>query len=104
MTREITLSPQQQALVQQIIEQFLPDATVRVFGSRATGRARPYSDLDLLVVTPPRLSWDVRCALEDAFEASALPFRVDLVESESVPATLLPRILNEAQPLDSATA
>ena len=40
-----------QALVDQIVAEFAPLRVV-LFGSRATGRARPDSDIDLLVVMP----------------------------------------------------
>lgn len=62
-----------------VFSRLLPHAEVRVFGSRAMGRARPFSDLDLLVRTGKRLSWEQRIALQDAFEQSELPFRVDIV-------------------------
>jgi predicted nucleotidyltransferase len=36
--------------VRRIVDALIPGNEVWVFGSRATGRARPFSDLDLLVV------------------------------------------------------
>ena len=86
-------------MVRDIIRRTLPDAQVQVFGSRATGKARPYSVLDLLFVHPSQLPWHVRCALLDAFESSNLPFCVDLVESDNVPPGMLQRIRAESQPL-----
>lgn len=86
-------------MVRDIIHRTLPGADVQVFGSRATGKARPYSDLDLLFVHPSQLSWSIRCALQDAFESSSLPFCVDLVESDTVPPHMLQRIRAESQPL-----
>lgn len=72
---------------------------VAVFGSRATGRARPFSDLDLLLIDPPRLSWRQRAGLCDAFEASELPFRVDLVEAAGLAEGMAPRVMAEARRL-----
>ena len=95
----IDLSPSQQALVRQLIDGVLPGAQVAVFGSRATGRARPYSDLDLLLLYPPRLSWAQRADLRDAFEASELPFRVDLVEAEGLAEGMAQRVRGEARAL-----
>ena len=68
------------------------EARVRVFGSRATGRARPFSDLDLLFVQPARLSWQQRADLRDRFEASELPFRVDLVDGAALAAGMAARV------------
>lgn len=78
---KVALSPEQLCEVRQIIAQVIPGAQVWVFGSRATGKARPFSDLDLLLTQPSKLDWAQRAALTDAFEASRLPFRVDVVES-----------------------
>ena len=76
----VALSPEQLHDVRQIIAQVIPGAQVWVFGSRATGKSRPFSDLDLLLTHPPKLNWAQRAALRDGFEASRLPFRVDVVE------------------------
>jgi len=99
MEADVALTPEQKALVSEIIRQKLPAAQVQVFGSRATGKARPYSDLDLLFIQPARLAWEVRYELEDAFESSTLPFRVDLVDVETVSPQMLKRIRSEATTL-----
>jgi predicted nucleotidyltransferase len=51
-----------------------------VFGSRATGRARRYSDLDLVIDAGRRLTLDETAGLNEAFSDSDLPYRVDLVD------------------------
>jgi uncharacterized protein len=55
---------------------------VKVYGSRATGRARPSSDLDLVVYPPasPRALGDLRLA----FEESDLPIFVDVVAWDTI--------------------
>lgn len=97
--RPIALSSAQLSLVRQLLDSVLPGATVAVFGSRATGRARPHSDLDLLLIEPPRLSWAQRADLRDAFEASHLPFTVDLVEAAGLSSGMAQRVWQEATPL-----
>lgn len=67
-----------------------------MFGSRAAGRARPFSDLDLLLVEPARLSWLQRADLRDQFEASDLPFRVDVVEAGSLASGMAERVASES--------
>lgn len=96
----LCLSAAEQRLVRQIVDGVLPGAVIAVFGSRATGRARPYSDLDLLFIDPPRLDWAGRADLRDAFERSNLPFAVDLVEAAGLPAGMVQRVLAEAIRLD----
>ena len=95
----VALSAEQLRLVRQLLHRVLPGAAVAVFGSRATGRARPFSDLDLLVCDPPRLSWAQRADLRDAFEASALPFSVDVVELAGLAEGMRQRVQAEAVPL-----
>ena len=92
----VVLAPDQVRTVRAIMDRVIPGAQVRVFGSRATGRARPFSDLDLLVVQPARLSWVQRADLRDLFEASDLPFRVDVVEAESLPEGMAERVASES--------
>ena len=92
----VALSLAQCQLVRRLLDAVLPGATVKVFGSRATGQARPYSDLDLLLLNPARLTWQQRADLRDAFEASDLPFRVDLVDAAGLAPGMAQRVLAEA--------
>lgn len=92
----VALTPTQARTVRGIVDRVLPGAAVNVFGSRATGRARPFSDLDLLVVQPARLSWAQRADLRDLFEASDLPFRVDVVDAEALPEGMAERVASES--------
>lgn len=96
------LSAAQQRLVRDIIDRVLPGAEVWIFGSRATGRARPFSDLDLLVTRPSRLSWSHRAALRDGFEASDLPFLVDVVEADGLGGPMASRIAKERLPFPAS--
>ena len=91
----VALSPEQLHDVRKIIAEVIPGAQVWVFGSRATGKARPFSDLDLLLTQPPKLNWAQRAALRDGFEASRLPFRVDVVESAGLAFGVAERIRSE---------
>ena len=97
----VGLTEAQAATVRAIIDRVLPGAEVWVFGSRATGHARPFSDLDLLLAQPAALSWAQRADLRDAFEASDLPFRVDVVEAEGLSGGIRERVSAERVPLHS---
>jgi type I restriction enzyme S subunit len=74
------LEPDHEALVRRILRDHIPEREVWVIGSRAAGTAKRYSDLDLIVLGDDPLPREVRGNLEEAFEESDLPFRVDLVE------------------------
>ena len=49
----IDLPPQHLETIRAILRRYLPECEVRAFGSRVTGPAKSYSDLDLAVVHPP---------------------------------------------------
>jgi predicted nucleotidyltransferase len=57
-----------------------PGSAAWVFGSRATGRARRHSDLDLAIDAGRPLTLDEGAALAEAFSDSDLPYRVDIVD------------------------
>lgn len=63
-----------------ILATHLPGREVWAFGSRTTGRAKRYSDLDLAVIgsTP----WPIaeQAALREAFSDSNLAWKVDVVD------------------------
>lgn len=99
---ELALTAEQQAWVLQAVHDVVPQAQVQVFGSRATGRARPFSDLDLLLTTPERLSWQQRCELAERFEQGPLPFQVDVVEAVSLAPGMQARVLAEARSMTPA--
>ena len=95
-TAALMLSEEQTALLRRAVDDTVPGARVAVFGSRATGRARPFSDVDLLVLSPDPLPDVQRLTLIDALEASDLPFRVDVVPIATLPPGLRDRALAEA--------
>lgn len=59
--------------VRRILYQHVPQHAVWAFGSRARWSAKPYSDLDLAVITQQPLPLAVSAALAEAFSESNLP-------------------------------
>lgn len=98
----VALTEEQLCSVRAIIDRVLPGAEIWVFGSRATGHARPFSDLDLLLTQPRSLSWLQRADLREAFEASDLPFKVDVVEADGLSGVVEERVNAERVPLGAA--
>ena len=80
MNQRIEMEPRHRAIVAGILRRHVPGREVWVFGSRAAGRSRPYSDLDLAIGGDTPLPLSVMAALSDAFENSLLPFKVDVVD------------------------
>jgi predicted nucleotidyltransferase len=62
----------------QLLQQFLPAVGFWAFGSRVKTKARPSSDLDLVLFADPSQRPQV-FALQEALEESNLPFKVDLL-------------------------
>jgi predicted nucleotidyltransferase len=103
MTRGIDLPAGDYRLVLEILGATLPPKThVWAFGSRATGRARRYSDLDLAVDAGRRLTLDETAILAEAFSDSDLPYRVDLVDWCSIDDRFRELIAGERAPLAAA--
>jgi len=76
----LDLTPEQLAEVRRILQQHVSGSTVRAFGSRVQGTAKPFSDLDLVVMGEIPLNFRQLAALKDAFAESNLPFRVDVAD------------------------
>lgn len=68
------------SIVQDILQQFVPERAVWAFGSRAKWVAKEYSDLDLCIVGKTPLSFRTLGLIEEAFEESDLPYKVDVVD------------------------
>ena len=67
-------------MIQDILQEYLPDREIMAFGSRVTGTAKPYSDLDLVVMGENEIYLETMAQLKNAFAESDLPYRVDIVE------------------------
>ena len=76
----IDLSPLHLEIIKKILQEYVPDCEVRVFGSRVKGAAKRYSDLDLAIVGEGKMPTRKMNELREAFENSALPIRVDVLD------------------------
>ena len=79
-TPPIDIRPDHWAIVREILRERVPQYEVWAFGSRVTGRAKPFSDLDLAIISQEPLGLDVGATLRDDFAESDLPWKVDIVE------------------------
>lgn len=100
MTRAIDIAPEHLAQVQAILARHLPAGVeVLVFGSRARGGAKRFSDLDLALKDVGPLDPTVMAHLVDAFEESSLPWRVDLVDYYALTPAFLSAVEVDLTPL-----
>jgi len=63
-----------------ILRRRVPGRPVWAFGSRARRTAKPYSDLDLAIITQTPLAWSEITDLAEDFSESDLPWRVDVID------------------------
>lgn len=63
-------------IIQDVLKKY--PYTFYAFGSRATGIAKRFSDLDLCFFED--IPWNVKSQIEEDFEESNLPYTVDLVD------------------------
>jgi len=75
----LKLTAEEHQIVRSILQTCVPDREVWVFGSRATAKHKPYSDLDLVVLGEEALPLATTADLREAFSNSDLNFKVDLV-------------------------
>jgi type I restriction enzyme S subunit len=95
----IDISTDHLAIVRDILSRVVPEAEVRVFGSRATGTAKPHSDLDLALKADGKIDKKILRELQTAFEESDLPFRVDAVDMAAISENFRAIITAQAVPL-----
>lgn len=79
-TPPIEIAPRDWADVLRILREHAPGMEVWAFGSRAKRTAKPYSDLDLALITQQALTLEQLATITDAFDTSDLPIRVDVVD------------------------
>jgi predicted nucleotidyltransferase len=105
MTRSLDLVSEHRLIVLSIIAEHLPPETqIWAFGSRATGRARRYSDLDLANDAGRRLTIDETAVLREAFDECDLPYRVDIVDWHAINDRFQRAIADQRVPLMLAGA
>ncbi len=79
-------------IVTDLLHKHVPNRPVWAFGSRAFGRARRYSDLDLAVGGVGKLAIGTRYDLTDELEESMLPIEVDVVDLNDIDDSFRSRI------------
>ena len=76
------LDDKNQIIINNIINSHLPDSSYKafVFGSRAAGSSRPFSDIDLGILGSKPVPSRNYIELIEALEDSDLPYRADVVD------------------------
>lgn len=76
----INLNQEYLETVIKIIRQYIPNQRVCLFGSRTKEIAKPFSDIDLAIMSENKIPLSKVAELQNAFSESDLPYRVDVVD------------------------
>lgn len=76
----IDISLTQWQTISNILQKHVPQYPVWAFGSRAKWKAKPFSDLDLAIITEQPMDWSISATLVEDFSESNLPFKVDILD------------------------
>lgn len=89
MNGGLFVEPTEFGIVCEILKRCLPTGSrTFAFGSRATGvRLKPWSDLDLAIASPSPLTLNQIGALEEEFDESLLPWKVDVLDLSAISET-----------------
>jgi predicted nucleotidyltransferase len=100
MTATLDIRDEHAAILRRILREHLPaGARAFVFGSRAHGGARQYSDLDLALEWDRPLGLDLISQIAEALSESDLPYKVDIVDLALVDPAFRARISADWMPL-----
>lgn len=71
-------------IVVEILNKYLPSVEVKAFGSRVTGKAKQFSDLDLVIMSHEPIPIETLNEFKFAFSDSDLPILVDVVDWSAI--------------------
>lgn len=95
----LDLTDEQKSQVDEILKKVLPDnAEIMVYASRGTGKARPYSDLDIMIKASNSLTLIQLSKLHEYFSESDLTFQVDITDWHNINNDFKAHISDEAVP------
>jgi predicted nucleotidyltransferase len=99
----ISLSSDEQTTLKQVVKTYATDQPyqVYVFGSRATGKAKRYSDIDLALIGQKPVPIRILSSLHEALENSRLPYVVDVVDFQTASQQLREQISTQGVQLAS---
>ncbi|MDF1761645.1 MAG: nucleotidyltransferase domain-containing protein [Coxiellaceae bacterium] len=76
----INLEQDQLTLLKKILQQYVPQHEVRLFGSRITDHIKPFSDIDVAIMNKEPLETKNLSLFTFALSESDLRYKVDVVE------------------------
>ncbi len=95
----IMLTDSERSTLEEIVKNYAVDQPYRmvVFGSRATGQAKKYSDLDIALIGQSPVPNQVMAYLGEALDNSNLPYTVDIIDFTKASPRLQSQIQQQGQ-------
>lgn len=76
-----------------------PQAKVYIFGSRAKGKYKEYSDIDIAIDVPD-FTLDEKLKIQSVFENSTFPYEIDIIDLNGIQEEFKNLIKNDLVLLD----
>lgn len=80
----IKVTDKELLVIKKILQKFVPNCEIWVFGSRITDNIKTYSDLDIVIIDKEIIPRNILFDLKDAFDESILPYRVDILDWQRI--------------------
>jgi len=83
---QINIESKYLELVKNIIKSVLQDENLKiyVFGSRATGKAKQYSDLDIALKSDSKIDSNKMSKIATELEDTTIPYKVDIIDLNDI--------------------
>lgn len=85
----------EQETIIRLLDALYPGVKIYLFGSRARGTAKPFSDIDLAIDAGKKLNFVEVAIAKNVIEGLNMPITVDVVDMHSIPESLKAIILKE---------
>ena len=92
----MSVKPSHKEELLKIIHTHIPHCKVWLFGSRATGKQRSGSDIDLALDNGSIIPWSTITKILIDIDETTIPMKVDLVDLQNVDPEFKTRVLNDA--------
>ena len=99
----INIEPKYFEMIQDILKHYVSDYDVWLFGSRTSQEIKPFSDVDLVIMSHEDIPVSLMAKLTLAFEESELPYQVDIVEWHVLDEGVKKNIQAQHEPIQSRT-
>ena len=76
----IQIKPAEFDFIHATLKDFFPQAKIIFFGSRVTGKAKKYSDLDIAIDNRQPIDLVTLAKIKAVFADSDLPYKIDIVD------------------------